>query len=217
MSRDGLGILASILIFSAIITMGARVSHHPALAVTAVIMWIFFGFTLYFFRDPNRTIPTDPLVIISPADGKVTSVEVVHEPAFFDGQVTCVTIFLSIFNVHVNRIPVTGRVEFFDYYRGKFYPAFRKKATEENEQTLIGIRGEPCNVLVKQIAGVIARRIVCHVREGHRVEKGQRFGIIKFGSCVQLYYPTTVTTSVKPGDLVKGGETIIGTVNESEA
>ncbi|MBN2013046.1 phosphatidylserine decarboxylase family protein [candidate division KSB1 bacterium] len=214
MAKEGFSIILVMLVFALILSVGAWVNNgHLALTISAAVMWILFLFTIYFFRDPQRSIPENPDAIISAADGTVTAIEEIYEPAFFDKKVTCVRIFLSIFNVHVNRIPVNGSVEYFDYQRGKFYAAYRKVAAEENEQTLVGIKGEHCDVLVKQIVGAIARRIVCHVRTGHKVTRGDRFGMIKFGSCVEMYMPSDVKISVQKGDKVRGGETIIGYVH----
>jgi phosphatidylserine decarboxylase len=188
---------------------------QPVLTTIAVISGIFSLFNLAFFRDPERTIPKEPNVILSPADGKVIQISEVPEHDFFDTRVTRVSIFLSVFNVHVNRSPISGKVEHFRYQRGSFFPAFKEEASVENEQTAIGIVGEHGRkVMFTQIAGIIARRIVCELREGQKTEAGKRMGMIRYGSRVDVYFlGDEVALRVKKGDKVKGGESIIGEFN----
>ena len=180
------------------------------LKIFSAILVIIFLFNFYFFRDPERTIPSDKNLILSPADGTVVLIEDVQEPYYFKEKVTRVSIFLSVFNVHVNRIPVEGKVEFVKYLKGKFLVAFADKASEENEQSIIGIRHKKGKILCKEIAGIIARRIVFHVEEGDSVTAGERFGLIRYGSRVDVYFPKNAKIKVTLKDKVIGGESILG-------
>lgn len=181
-----------------------------SLKIITGIIAVVFLFNFYFFRDPERTIPEGNDLILSPADGTVVLIEEVDEPYFFKAKVRRVSIFLSVFNVHVNRMPVSGRVEFLKYLEGKFLVAFADKASEENEQSIIGIQHEKGKILFKQIAGIIARRIVYHVANGDTVNAGDRFGLIRYGSRVDMFFPENVELKVSLKDKVYGGETIIG-------
>lgn len=165
----------------------------------------FFGtaaFCVYFFRDPDRVIPDGP-VAVSPADGKV-----VHVRSLGGGRHR-VSIFLNIFNVHVNRVPVSGRVTAVDYQPGKFKMAHLEDASTENEQNTVTIDGPAGPVTVRQIAGLIARRIVCDKQTGDTVAKGERFGLIKFGSRVDIFLGPEWELTVRPGDKVKGGSSVL--------
>ena len=214
LTKEGFGVISIIILASIIFTLGAYVTGNTLLVVASVIVWILGGFSFYFFRDPERTIPSGDNLVLSPADGKIISIEEEHEPLIFEKKATKVSIFLSVFDVHINRIPIDGEVTYFDYQKGNFYPAYKHEASSKNEQTVIGIEGDRCKLLLKQIAGIIARRIVCHIRDGHIVKKGKRFGMIKFGSRTELFLPEHVKIQVKLNDHVKGGETIIGIINE---
>lgn len=166
-----------------------------------------------FFRDPERKPPETPGVIVSPADGKIVQVVEVDRREL-KGRYQQVSIFMSPLDVHVNRSPITGVVESITYNPGRFLPAFRDKASELNEQTRIILTAEtphgPAQVMVKQIAGLLARRIVCWLRQGDKVTAGQRIGLIKFSSRVDLFLPATVQLQIKVGDKVKAGTSIIG-------
>lgn len=180
---------------------------------SAVIPFIFILFTLYFFRNPERISEAGENEILSPADGVVLTVEEVMEDRYIKGPAVKVSIFLNIFNVHVNRTPLAGRVEYVHYQPGQFLPAFKGHASQINERNYVGIRSleHPAwNFLVVQITGFVARRIVCWVKTGDDLQKGQRFGLIKFGSCTEVYLPRGAEISVAKGDKVRGGETIIG-------
>lgn len=173
---------------------------------------LFLGFTFYFFRNPNRIIPGDSAVIVSPADGTILNIDFVEERLYLKKKVQRITIFLSVFNVHVNRIPFTGKVEFLHYQKGKFKAAFNHKASEENEQHSIGLSHSKGKILFKQITGFIARRIISYLKENQNVEKGDVFGMIKFGSRCDVFFEDNVEIKVKIRDKVKGGETILGIV-----
>lgn len=165
-------------------------------------------FCTAFFRNPNRDIPTDDRFLLSPADGKVIGINRVEDE--YVGAAIKVDIFLSVFDVHLNRIPTTGQVDFVRYRPGKFISAFKDKASTDNERTDIGISGSWCKVRVTQIAGLIARRIVCRLSDNDTVKLGQLFGLIRFGSRTELTFPENCEVCVKVGDRVKGGETILG-------
>ncbi|OGW14608.1 MAG: phosphatidylserine decarboxylase [Nitrospinae bacterium RIFCSPLOWO2_12_FULL_47_7] len=175
----------------------------------ASIFGVLFAFVTYFFRDPERIIPTDANVVVSPADGKV--VEIVTEKDPILGKTfKRISIFLSVFNVHINRSPIEGKVEKIQYNPGKFLAAFNHKASLDNEQNTLLISNGKTQVLVKQIAGLIARRLVCWVRVEDKLELGQRFGLIRFGSRVDIFLPENTDIRVKLGDHVQGGNSVIG-------
>jgi phosphatidylserine decarboxylase len=172
-----------------------------------VVTFCFCGF----FRDPDRVIPNQPDSIVSPADGKVIAVDPADHTPFFDGSCQKISIFMSVFNVHVNRIPFGGKVKKVSYSPGKFFAANRDKASLQNEHNAVLLetaRGKRISTV--QVAGLIARRIICRVQPGDEVSKGQRFGMICFGSRLDVYMPDDVDIKVKVGDTVKAGSSIIG-------
>lgn len=182
--------------------------------VLLFISILFISFTLYFFRDPVRHLPDNfnENQIISPADGKVMVIEDVEESEFLKSKAKMVGIFLSPLNVHVNRAPVSGTVKYYRYIKGEFIAAFDPKSCERNERTVIGVEGEKFRVLFKQIAGFVARRIVCELRVGDNINAGSKFGMIKFGSRTDVIMPYNTIIKVKPGERVTGGETILAEV-----
>ena len=180
-----------------------------------VFIGIFFAilsiYIFYFFRDPNRIIPLDDF-IVSPADGTITYIGETNNPLDFENNYevyTKVSIFLSIFDVHVNRMPIEGTIKEIKYIPGKFINATLDKSSEQNEKNIIKISNGTYNYFVVQIAGLIARRIVCNVNKNQDLKKGERIGIIKFGSRVDLYLPKSNKVLVSKGQKVIGGETII--------
>lgn len=189
------------------------------LAIVAIILgyWpigLLFGvltaFMAFFFRDPRREPPTDENVVVSPADGRVTRVQRVDQES--DDSATLVSIFLSPFDVHINRAPIAGEITRVAYMKGKFLIATDETASVVNEQNSLTIEGEKITVVCKQIAGILARRIVCWKHAGEHVALGERFGLIKFSSRTDIVMPANVTVSVKKGDRVKGGTSIIGRI-----
>ena len=212
MNKEGLGIVVGSVLFSGILIAGSLVTGHLYLKIITGISVLLTVLVIYFFRDPERTIPEGADNILSPADGKVVDIREQFEDEFLHEMCTRVSIFLSVFNVHVNRIPVSGDVKYFRYQKGAFVNAYKSDASEINEQTVIGIENGKCSILFKQIAGLIARRIVCNVREGNRVKLGERFGIIKFGSRVDIFFPKNVDVKIKLKEKVKGGQSIIGVI-----
>lgn len=176
----------------------------------AVIPILLAGFFLWFFRDPERTITDDPGAVVSPADGKVTQVANVH----VDGKpVLRVSIFLNVFDVHVNRSPITGIIRAAHYQPGKFLNAMNPACAECNEQNTVTVEGEGHTVIFKQIAGLLARRIVFTKQIGQKVERGERVGLIKFGSRTDLLLDPGATILVKTGDRVKGGYSVLAYLN----
>jgi len=178
--------------------------------VAAAILFGLALFVAFFFRDPERTIPSDPDIIVAPADGRVVRIEL-------EGEDTRVSIFLSIFNVHINRSPIAGRVEGIQYRKGRFLAAFDHRASVENEQNTVEIEGEGIRLECTQIAGLVARRIVCRTRVGDTLERGERFGLIRFGSRIDLFLPSGVEVGVRVGDRVRGGNSVIGRFRRPES
>ena len=187
--------------------------------LTFVLGWVAIGVILGvcmlaivgFFRDPERTIPTGEGLIVSPADGKVVSIVDIKADPKFGESVARVSIFLSPLDVHINRSPVTGKIEEVSYQRGKFLAAYKEKASAHNEQNALKVVDDQGRTLgVVQIAGVVARRIVCRVKRGDNVKRGDRFGLIMFGSRTDAYLPRDCRIEVTEGQRVKGGETILG-------
>ena len=175
----------------------------------ALLFWILFWFSLNFFRDPERIVPSAPDVAVSPADGKIIKITYRQEP--FSGEnVQCVSVFMNIFSVHVNRVPVECTIKDIAYFPGKFINASFDKASEDNERCAWLISApDGANWTMVQIAGLVARRIAGLAEAGDHLEKGQRFGMIRFGSRVDLYLPPDYTPVVQIGDRVFGGETVI--------
>jgi len=173
----------------------------------AAILTIFLAF---FFRDPKRACPSG-VTILAPADGRVLLIEEKESQQFPNGEAIQVSIFMSVFNCHINRIPVSGKIENILHRPGKFYAADKARASAENEQNTLFLRTEQGQeIRIVQVAGLIARRIVCWVRAGDLVKRGNRFGLIQFGSRVDLYLPVSARLSIKRGDKVKAGLTVIG-------
>lgn len=178
--------------------------------IIALLLFALAAFMAFFFRDPQRTAPQDANVIVSPADGRVTRISVVNPD---DSQSpTVVSIFLSPLDVHINRAPLAGKITDVTYTRGKFLMATNEEASLVNEQNALTIRGENITVVCKQIAGILARRIVCWKRAGDELALGERFGLIKFSSRTDLILPPGVEIIVREGMRVRGGATVIGRV-----
>jgi phosphatidylserine decarboxylase len=167
-------------------------------------------FTAWFFRDPERSVPSGDGLIIAPADGRVLLVEEVFEPRHLQAQALKLSIFMSPLDVHVNRIPLSGRIEGVHYQRGRFFNAAAERASLMNEHNALVIRSGEHRLLCVQIAGFLARRIVCWVAPGQEVKTGERFGLIRFGSRVDLYLPPTARIELRPGQRTRAGETVVG-------
>jgi phosphatidylserine decarboxylase len=168
-------------------------------------------FICYFFRDPDRVIPNEEGCIVSPADGKIISAGLVNNSRFFEGSCMKISIFMSIFNVHVNRIPYEGKINKIQYHPGKFFSANLDKASTNNEHNAVFIETEKgMNICTVQVAGLIARRIICKVQKDDIVDRGQRLGLICFGSRVDVYLPAEMRLKVAVGDKVKAGTSVLG-------
>lgn len=215
-AREGRPFIAAALILALlawglVVTRGGIVWTITATIVSLLALWV-----AYFFRDPERTGQRGDRLVIAPADGRVVSVADVDEPAFLHSAAKRVSIFMNVFDVHVNRYPVSGTVRYVHYNPGKFLHAATDKASLENEQMSVGLeaRGKHQRVLVRQIAGLIARRIANYSREGETVEQGERMGIIRFGSRVDLLLPPRTEVIVRPGDNTQAGTTVVARLPE---
>lgn len=202
-ASEGWPFIIPLAVVTAILfAVGWRNTAFTALALTL--------FVLFFFRDPERPVAEGAGVVVSPADGRVIVIKDIYEPTYLKQDVKQISIFLSVFNVHVNRAPVAGTVEAVKYNPGKFHVASVDKASLDNEQTAMVIATGQRKVLVKQIAGLIARRIVCYAKPSDSIKKGERYGLIRFGSRVDIFLPKDAEIKVKLGDRVKGSRDIIG-------
>jgi len=170
---------------------------------------IFLGLTINFFRDPERTSPAGEDLVLSPADGKIIAIRQVEEKEFLKSGSTVISVFMSPLNVHVNRNPIGGRVKHLRYVKGEYFAAYEDKASEKNEQMVIGIEGPRGRVLFKQIAGFVARRIVCTLKMDDTVKAGERFGMIKFGSRVDVFVSANAVIRAKIGDETVAGKTVL--------
>ena len=198
----------------AVILLGVFLLKGVWTGLTVTSGTVIVLFTLWFFRDPERTIPQEALsddsILIAPADGKVVQIIPVNEKDYLKSEATQISIFLSPLDVHVNRTPVTGKVEFYKYMPGDYLVAWHPKSSELNEQSRIGVRTSKAKVLFKQITGVLARRIVCEVKEGDLLTVGEKIGMMKFGSRMDIIVPNSTVINVKVGDRVVAGESVLG-------
>lgn len=178
-----------------------------------IVPLVLAGYFTYFFRNPKREIPADESLIVSPADGTVQDVVAMEDDEFVKGPCQKIIIFLSVFNVHVNRSPIAGEIKCQKYVCGRFRPAYKDEVGFENERHMLGLENDRgLRVTVTQIAGILARRIVSWVTLDDSMEKGQVYGLIKFGSCTELVVPQNVEVLVKKGDKVRGGESVLGRI-----
>ncbi|MDR3211609.1 MAG: phosphatidylserine decarboxylase [Planctomycetota bacterium] len=194
-------------------------AFHPALALLVLLPLLVFGWVLWFFRHPHRVVPPGEFLLVSPADGVVTHLDQAEEPDFIGGPAWRCSIFLSIFNVHLNRAPLAGRVEYLRFRPGAFFDARREESLTKNQNQDVGLlpleTGAPARVLVRQSTGAIARRIVCPLAVGETLARGECYGMIKFGSRTTLFLPREggVEWRVATGDRVKAGETVLAVFN----
>jgi len=189
---------------------------YPVYPALAIIPAALFLFTLFFFRNPKRNIPGNEQYILSPADGTIMAIDEVIEDRFIKEPAIRISIFLSIFNVRLNRSPLSGTVRYRHYRPGKFIPAFKSHASDINEKNFIGIESDGFKIMVCQITGFIARRIKCWADNGQILQSGEIIGIIKFGSGTEIFIPIGSKINVKKGDKVKAGETILGILPDRE-
>lgn len=211
-AREGYALIAaSLLIGAALVVLGLQVGPTIQVVVTALGIAV-FGFTLWFFRDPKRTPPANAEgLLLAPADGKVVEIALEEEPLYVKGPARRISIFLSPLNVHVNRSPAEGVIEFDEYVPGEYLVAWHPKASEKNERSQLGLlHPSGTRVLFKQIAGAVARRIVYHVGVGDSLKAGERFGIVKFGSRMDILLSPNIPVFAQVGDRVVAGETILG-------
>ena len=210
--RAGLGLLIIEISLFTLCTLSGLISRQRIFAALTLFSLLIFGFTLYFFRNPVRKIIRNEGVILAPADGRIREIST---DGFTNGVGPCqmVSIYLSLWNVHVNRSPVSGEVIQKRSGRGRYLPAFLKEAGRHNAYTLVEILNDTGLYAVRQMTGFLARRIVCNLDIGDRVGQGDCYGIIQFGSRVNLYLPPSASILINEGDRVKGGETIIGKIN----
>jgi len=199
--------IATILAIAAFALALARRSW--SLWLLAVVITILALWVAYFFRDPERSGERGPNLVVAPADGKLIMITEVDEPAFIGGRATRLSIFMNVFNVHVNRYPVDGTVRYVHYNPGKFLNAAAEKSSLENEQSSVGIQSGSYRILVRQIAGLIARRIVTYSKSGQSVKQGDRMGLIRFGSRVDVFLPTDAKLRVQLGTLTTAGTTVL--------
>ncbi|MEA2031820.1 MAG: phosphatidylserine decarboxylase family protein [candidate division Zixibacteria bacterium] len=208
--KDGWPFILIALVLTVVLLLGALKWDSLLLIILSSLLAVITLFMAFFFRNPDRIIPDVPLSILASADGRIVKIESFNHP-YVDGPATRISIFLSVFDVHVNRVPVSGIIDYVKYNPGKFFPAFEDKASDLNEQTEIGLTmPEGQRLVFTQIAGILARRIVCNLKKGDTVSAGERFGMIRFGSRCDIILPEESTLKVKIGDRVKGGTTIIG-------
>ena len=210
-AKEGRIILIPLLLITFPIGVYAHASNNFILIILYAILGSLFLFCLNFFRDPVRSIPSEKSIVVAPADGKVVKIEYINDSNIGESS-QLVSIFLNVFNVHVNRVPIDGLVESVERKQGRFLAAFNHIASDENEQVITVINNESGKYKIKQIAGLIARRILCYAKEDMKLNKGDRLGFIRFGSRTDIIMPKKITLKVEVGQKVIGGETIIGTL-----
>lgn len=208
LTRWGYPTIRKVLLGTLLLCMAAALFAASVFPAVLLLSFLLLAFTFYFFRDPERKIPDEPGIIIAPADGRILLVQPA-ENDFTGPSSTLVSIFMSPFNVHVNRIPLDGRITRLCYHPGMFMLAFDHRSLEYNEKMEIGITGQKVKLLFSQVSGFLARRIVCELQEGDKVTQGSRFGMIRFGSRVDIVLPVHASVTVRPGERIRAGETVI--------
>ncbi len=209
MAREGLPFVISTAGPAVVLLLAAAQVGGAVLWALAITISLLALAVIGFFRDPERSGPKGDELILSPADGKVIKIDHVEESSYVQGEALRISIFLSLFDVHVNRYPVSGAVKLRDYAPGRFEPAWRTSASHSNERASTGIDAHGRPVLVNQIAGLAAKRIVTYAQVGDVVEQGERMGMIRFGSRVDIYVPNNAVTNVKVGERAVGGVTVL--------
>lgn len=214
LAKEGYSTILVVFLFSILVAIATSYGPNWLGYLIYPLLFILCGLILYFFRDPKRSSPTDKNLILSPADGRVVLIQKIDENEYIGEAATQVSIFLSPLDVHVNRVPVSGDLEFVKYYPGKYLMAWEDHASEMNERAHFGVKHPSgLKILFKQITGFMARRIVYHLQEGENVEAGQRFGIMKFGSRMDVILPENVKIKVKKGDRTVAGESILAEIS----
>lgn len=217
-AREGYSNIAAVLLFGIAISVlaGLYINHWLAYPVYAAALLLAI-FILFFFRDPDRNTPDNDSLIIAPADGKVVQVREVTEDVYIKGRATQISIFLSPLNVHVNRLPASGTIEYVKYHPGVYLMAWDERASSMNERADFGLKHRSgIKIFFRQITGFLARRIVYHINEAEQVKAGDRFGIMKFGSRMDILLPDGVDVQVKEGDSTVAGESILGKIEISD-
>lgn len=209
--REGFKIIFYTLLILAVINISAELllGNGVLFKIILGLSLVIFILVVQFFRNPTRHTPISDTDIICPADGKVVVIEEVEEPEYFKDRRKQISIFMSPLNVHVNRYPISGVVAYQKYYPGKYLVAWHPKSSTENERTTVVVQGAKGSVLFRQIAGAVARRIICYAKEGAKAQQGADFGFIRFGSRVDIFVPLDCEVKVKLGEKVSGGETIL--------
>ena len=201
-AKDGL----PVIVFFVLLTILSAFIHISI----GIIFLILLSFCIFFFRDPEREITKGENIVLAPADGKVVAIEQIQDSKISDEPVNRISIFLSIFDAHINRAPVDGEIVYLEYSKGRFLDARNPKASEVNENNFIVLSHKGAKIALRQIAGKIARRVVCKCNKGDKLKIGERIGMIRFGSRTDLFLPMNAEISVKIGDMVKAGITIMG-------
>lgn len=215
-AKDGVPVIIAVLFLALVVVFAGWILNNALSWILYVVALLSAGFVLFFFRDPERDVP-DIDAVLAPADGKVISVEQVREDTWLEERATQISIFLSVANVHVNRYPVSGTVEHVHYYPGKYLVAWHPKASELNERAEFGVRHRSgLRVFYRQITGLVARRIVYYTRMGEQVKAGDRFGLMKFGSRMDILLPADMPVAVKPGDKTVAGITVLAHISPEE-
>lgn len=214
-AKDGYSTIALVLLVSVMVCGFAfYFLDHWFRYILLFSMIALSGLTIFFFRDPDRDIPVGDELIISPADGKVVFVKEIEESVYIKGKATQISIFLSPLNVHVNRNPVSGDLQYLKYHPGEYLMAWTEHASELNERADFGVlHPSDTKIFFRQITGFLARRIVYNIKEGDELKAGERFGIMKFGSRMDVVVPGNVEVKVKPGDKTVAGESVLGVIN----
>jgi len=210
-TKYGYDVFFTVLTLCAVIIVLSALFVEPKIPRYAIILLsgTFLALTVNFFRDPERVTQAGERSIVSPADGEIIVIKEVEETEFLKSKAIQISVFMSPLNVHVNRNPISGSVKHVRYVKGEFFAAFEDKASEKNEQSIVGMENEHGRVMFKQIAGFLARRIVCPLKVGDVVTRGERFGMIKFGSRVDIFVPTGTTIRATVGDKAVAGESIL--------
>lgn len=217
LAKEGYSTIAVVFLFTLLVLFASTYMPGWAQIGSIAIVLALFSLIIYFFRDPERVTPDDDSLIISPADGEVVLIQEVEENEYMNSKAIQVSIFLSPLDVHVNRNPISGTVEYLKYYPGKYLMAWEDHASEQNERAHFGVKHTSgTKMMFKQITGFLARRIVYHLEEGDELKAGDRFGIMKFGSRMDLLLPLSTKIEVKKGDKTVAGESIIGKFQDQE-
>ena len=200
-------------IVAVIVYLSFNFINHWVAYLIEVVFIVLWGIVIYFFRDPERTSPNGENLVISPADGKVVLIKEIQQDVYLNASATQISIFLSPLDVHVNRNPISGRLEYLKYHPGKYLMAWGENASQLNERADFGVlHASGTKLFFKQITGFLARRIVYHIKEGDALKAGERFGMMKFGSRMDIMVPKNVQIKVKVGDRTWAGESILGTI-----